>query len=440
MTAELKIHNGNDILTEDKVLDQAQKSADREEWKDAVACLREYQKTQELSDDALVKLAEYCSRSGYYDEAIAIYQRICQQRPHNAISHYCLGYQYQQKEQWAEAISAYKMASDLSPNYLKITLRLASAYNENGQPREALDTYEKGIEICNQFTEDRREKYASFYATFCAEAARIILSDPDLRSDQYEEMIALCQKSIQADPDNDVNFYHLGCALLEAGYPDDALEYLRKARALTSGKEYIDHKIAQAYMSKGNPDEALSAYKQIPEHRRAPYILNGMAKCHRDMHNPMEAAKALHLAIQREPRKFYHYWEFALALIALEAKDQAIDALKQANKLFRKERGEDYHKAIAKLEKIKESLQDGKTISFEEMHPNELAISSGKVKMYNEQRGFGFIEDDREGIDAFFHITRVKGRTQPQSGTRVKYVRERGEKGFQAAKVWLLEK
>jgi len=62
---------------------------------------------------------------------------------------------------------------------------------------------------------------------------------------------------------------------------------------------------------------------------------------------------------------------------------------------------------LSQLEKIKESLQDGKTISFEEMHPNELAISSGKVKMYNEQRGFGFIEDDREGIDAFFHITRT---------------------------------
>ena len=52
-------------------------------------------------------------------------------------------------------------------------------------------------------------------------------------------------------------------------------------------------------------------------------------------------------------------------------------------------------------------------------------------------RGFGFIKDDTDGARVFFHISRVSGRTAPMIGVQAKYLRELGEKGMQAAKVWL---
>jgi cold shock CspA family protein len=52
-------------------------------------------------------------------------------------------------------------------------------------------------------------------------------------------------------------------------------------------------------------------------------------------------------------------------------------------------------------------------------------------------RGFGFIKDDSDGAGVFFHISRVKERTEPRIGAQAKYLREISEKGLQAAKVWL---
>lgn len=152
----------------------------------------------------------------------------------------------------------------------------------------------------------------------------------------------------------------------------------------------------------------------------------------------MEAARKLYQAIQREPQKFYHYWDFALTLIELGAKDQAIEALEKANELFHQDHGKDYHKALDKLEEVKSTLPPGKRISFDEPSKNTGVIRFGIVTKYNEERGFGFIKDDTEGNKVFFHITRIKGKAVPQVGTRIKYVCEVGEKGLQAAKVWLL--
>jgi hypothetical protein len=51
-------------------------------------------------------------------------------------------------------------------------------------------------------------------------------------------------------------------------------------------------------------------------------------------------------------------------LIALEAKDQALEALEKANQLSRQEYGKDYRKALAKLQEVQATLPSGKGISF----------------------------------------------------------------------------
>ena len=98
----------------------------------------------------------------------------------------------------------------------------------------------------------------------------------------------------------------------------------------------------------------------------------------------MEAARKFYQAIQREPGKFYHHWDFALALITLGARDQAIEALERANQLFRQEHGKDYHKALVKLEKVRSTLPPGEHISFDLPSSSAVAeIRFGTVLKYN---------------------------------------------------------
>ena len=66
--------------------------------------------------------------------------------------------------------------------------------------------------------------------------------------------------------------------------------------------------------------------------------------------------------------------------------------------------------------------------------------SSGKVKWFNESKGFGFIEQDN-GPDVFVHFSAISGsgfRTLAE-GQRVQFSVTQGQKGPQAENVTLVE-
>lgn len=54
-------------------------------------------------------------------------------------------------------------------------------------------------------------------------------------------------------------------------------------------------------------------------------------------------------------------------------------------------------------------------------------MSSGTVKFFNGEKGFGFITPD-SGADLFFHISEVQGQ-QPRDGDKVEFEVGQGKKG-----------
>ena len=61
----------------------------------------------------------------------------------------------------------------------------------------------------------------------------------------------------------------------------------------------------------------------------------------------------------------------------------------------------------------------------------------GKVKFFNAQKGFGFIQQDGGGEDVFCHHTAIQtqGFRTLQEGQRVEFEVKQGPKGLQAANV-----
>lgn len=62
----------------------------------------------------------------------------------------------------------------------------------------------------------------------------------------------------------------------------------------------------------------------------------------------------------------------------------------------------------------------------------------GKVKFYNESKGYGFITDEETGRDIFVHVTGLISESLNE-GDMVEYVEGEGRKGPVATEVQLIE-
>jgi CspA family cold shock protein len=64
-------------------------------------------------------------------------------------------------------------------------------------------------------------------------------------------------------------------------------------------------------------------------------------------------------------------------------------------------------------------------------------MSTGKVKWFNESKGYGFIEPDGGGRDVFVHYSAIQGEGYKTllEGQLVEFDVTQGEKGPQAANV-----
>jgi CspA family cold shock protein len=78
------------------------------------------------------------------------------------------------------------------------------------------------------------------------------------------------------------------------------------------------------------------------------------------------------------------------------------------------------------------------TYEFKEQIMTTANRATGKVKWFNEKKGFGFIVPDEGGEDIFVHFSSLNGATRLNEGDRVEFDVQSSGKGLKAVDVILL--
>jgi len=67
-------------------------------------------------------------------------------------------------------------------------------------------------------------------------------------------------------------------------------------------------------------------------------------------------------------------------------------------------------------------------------------MTTGTIKFFIEDKGYGFITEDGTETDYFVHISNVNGDTDLQEGDTVEFELAEGKKGLNAVNVSVYEK
>jgi tetratricopeptide (TPR) repeat protein len=214
-----------------------------------------------------------------------------------------------------------KCVEDADVNDPKVKQRVARAYynkgnalGELGKPEEALEAFDKAIELDPKFAQAYYNKGNALGK----------LGKPEEALVAYEKAIEIDQKDAQA-------YYNKGNALGELGKPEEALEAFDKAIEL-------DPKFAQAYYNKGNalgklgkPEEAIEAFdKAIELDQKDAQAYNNKGTALWGLGKLEEALVAYEKAIELDQKDAQAYNNKGTALWGLGKLEEALVAYEKA--------------------------------------------------------------------------------------------------------------
>ncbi len=202
--------------------------------------------------DRLFQQGNAAQEAGKYSEAEAIWRRILEIEPKNAVAYYNLGNALYHQKKLDEAIAAYEKAIQLNPKNADIYYNLGIALRNQGKLNEAIAKYQKAIQL--------DPKDANAYNG---------LGNVLRNQGKLNEAITAYQKVIQLDPTYAHAYNNLGLVLSDQKKLDEAIAKYRQALSLpnqtgtpTNAHTSAHNNLGFALQQQGKLKEAIEEYKQ----------------------------------------------------------------------------------------------------------------------------------------------------------------------------------
>jgi len=202
-----------------------------------------------------------------------------------------------------EAISYYRQALQIEPNYARAHCGLAIALELKGNPPAhrggsdvVSDHYARALEIKPDYPEAHRSLGGRLASQGRLEEAishyhQALRIEPDLVNahcglgiamhlqNKLDEAVSHYRRALQIDPEHAEAHGSLACALAEQGKLDEAIGHYRRALKIRPGYAQVHHRLGRTLAMAGRFDSALEHFRQAVRLKSDwPDPLNGMAQ------------------------------------------------------------------------------------------------------------------------------------------------------------------
>jgi tetratricopeptide (TPR) repeat protein len=396
---------------------------DRNEWEQAINLLEQARQEEPESPYVLGSLAFCHSRLRQHAQAIALYEKLCQLEPEAARWPYSLGYQYYDQQQYPRAIEYFDRALEIEPDYIVVLYRKGYALSTiKGKEGHSLTTFEHCRKAYHALPDgDVRDREQKNYANACYQQGKLFLKLHNYRL--AEERL---REAAKLKPEEHDVHYSLGRAYVETSRYKEAIDCLTTAQRLSKQPQhYILDFLARAYAGAGRLQEAIAVYEQMPASIRSrSYVLRNMGDVYAQLEQWDKAERTLQEAVKREHRNHNGHYRLGVVYQHLGKGAEAAREFRVASELRQKNYGKPFPEAEqALVSLLAEHPEIAGAVAPKRTKPPVSASGRpvARIKVYFEDRGYGFLEIGNNEGDLFFHITEVEGRDSVQTGECVEY-------------------
>lgn len=419
----------------ESLLEKGEKLQEELNWSEAAKIYCDCVKIRE--DIKILEKAAWClSCAKKYNEAIEYLLKLCDKEPKMAKWPYMVGYQYYSLKDWDSAIQWFEKALLLKKDYLVVKYRLAYSYVQKaGEYKKlssadfwkALGQLKECIQLWDNFSDYDKNKEKSTYFSI-----NFLLGKLNMDLTQYrKDSIIFFNKALNIKPNDEFVKYNLSKVYYLEGEYQKAKDTLPK-----SNSYYVLELDAYINAKLGDYTVAISKIKNLMKNRKKDYLYSFLSEIYLlidDLDLAYEMANQAIIIGNNNHKNYYTlakvFYKFGLLKKALENTELAIQ-------LKRKKYGTTYEES----EKLKQEINS--KINSEYKDDNELLsklenktknnFNTGKVKTYNQDKGFGYIQTIEK--DIFFHISDCRFR-QVEIGDNLKFEIEKTDRGLKATNI-----
>lgn len=211
--------------------------------------------TQSLAENILTKtpdapqarnmLGLELQSQGKLDQAISQYRHALRIKPNYVEAHNNLGIALQLQGKPDEAISHYRQALQIDPGYVEAYYNMGITFRAQRKHDEAINCYRQALRL----KPDHVETHGNLGSMLSAQR-------------KFDEAIKHFHLALQIRPDFAEVHYNLGLALKSQGKPDEAIKHFRRALRIKPDLAEAHNNLALALTMTGQLDEAIEHFRE----------------------------------------------------------------------------------------------------------------------------------------------------------------------------------